>query len=98
MKKTGVMGALIASVVALMFIANSARADENGAAKAGAKAAAGQAVKVKCVGGNDCKGKGACSGGGHDCQGQNSCKGKGWIESSSAKECLAKGGKPETIK
>ncbi len=97
MKKTGMKGALIASAVALMFMANSARADENGAAKAGVSAA-DKAAKVKCVAGNDCKGKGACSGGGHDCQGQNSCKGKGWIESSSAKECLAKGGKPETIK
>ena len=37
-------------------------------------------AKVKCMGGNACKGKGACATGDHSCAGQNSCKGKGWID------------------
>ena len=49
------------------------------------------------VGGNDCKGKGACGGGGHSCAGENSCKGKGWIMTSEA-DCKAKGGTVEAPK
>src|SRR5260370_163892 len=55
-------------------------------------------AKVKCVGGNDCKGKGSCKGAGHDCQGKNSCKGKGFVETSTAKECKAMHGKPSKMK
>ena len=35
--------------------------------------------KVKCQGGNACKGKSACSTATSACQGQNSCKGKGYV-------------------
>jgi len=48
---------------------------------------------VQCAGINSCKGQGSCAGGGHSCKAQNSCKGQGWVETSSAKECTAKGGK-----
>jgi hypothetical protein len=48
--------------------------------------------KVKCEGGNACKGKSACKTAGSGCSGQNSCKGKGWIETADDKECKAKGG------
>jgi hypothetical protein len=83
--KASVKGALLASAVALAFVARTAMAQDAGAS--------GSAAKVQCVGANDCKGQGACKGGGHDCKGQNSCKGKGWVETSSAKECTDKGGK-----
>jgi len=79
-----VKGALIATAVAGLFVANGALAQ----ATAGEKA---EAKKVHCEGVNACKGQGACNGVGHDCAGQNSCKGKGWIELS-ADECQAKGG------
>jgi hypothetical protein len=36
-------------------------------------------AKVKCEGGNSCKGKGACAAATHSCAGQNSCKGKGYV-------------------
>jgi hypothetical protein len=48
-------------------------------------------AKIKCVGINACKGKGACSSASNGCSGQNGCKGKGWVEAS-AKECKDKKG------
>ena len=36
-------------------------------------------AKVKCLGGNACKGKSACATATSSCQGQNSCKGKGYV-------------------
>lgn len=37
-------------------------------------------AKVKCVGINACKGKGACASASNGCGGKNGCKGKGWVE------------------
>jgi hypothetical protein len=49
---------------------------------------------VKCVGLNDCKGKGACKAAAmNDCKGKNECKGKGFLETKTSKECSDKGGK-----
>ncbi len=48
--------------------------------------------KVKCVGGNACKGQGECHTASHDCSGKNSCKGKGWVYLT-PEECDAAGGK-----
>jgi hypothetical protein len=36
-------------------------------------------AKIKCQGGNACKGKGACATATNSCQGQNSCKGKSYV-------------------
>ena len=47
---------------------------------------------MKCVGGNSCKGQSACKGGDHSCKGQNSCKGQGFVTTSTAQDCTAKGG------
>ncbi len=77
--------ALIASAVASMFM--------SGAAVAKAKSAKKTAEVVKCAGINECKGHGSCSGADNSCKSKNECKGKGWTESSSAKDCEAKGGK-----
>ncbi len=78
-----VKGALVAAAVAGLFVGGQAMAGETGAAAEGAK--------VKCDGGNECKGKGACGTATHDCAGKNACKGKGWIMTSAA-DCKAKGG------
>lgn len=51
------------------------------------------ASKVKCEGVNTCAGHGGCAGAGHECAGKNGCKGQGWVETASADECTAKGGK-----
>jgi hypothetical protein len=57
---------------------------------------AGKAVRsrpVLCVGVNDCKAKGVCSGATHGCRGQNACKGQGVTREKDAETCKAKGGK-----
>lgn len=77
-------GTLIAGAVASMFAMGAFAAD---APAKDAKAAA----NVKCVGLNECKGKGACGGAGNDCGGKNACKGKGITPMSEA-DCKAKKG------
>ncbi len=84
--KSMTKGALIATAVAGLFLANATMAI------AGEEKAEG---KVKCSGANACKGHGACAGAGHDCGGKNECKGKGFLKVSSEKECTDKGGKVE---
>ena len=74
-------GALIAAMAAGLF-----------GAGAPLVASAADAAKVRCQGGNACKGKSACSSASNSCSGQNGCKGKGWVEMSE-KDCKAKGGK-----
>ena len=48
---------------------------------------------VHCGGINSCKGQTACKTASNACKGQNSCKGQGYLETASADECTAKGGK-----
>ncbi len=76
---------VIASAAAALFAlgaAGTAAADEHGGTSEG---------KVKCDGGNACKGQGECHTASHDCGGQNSCKGKGWVYLT-PEECEAAGG------
>jgi hypothetical protein len=75
-----VKGALVAASVAGLF-----------AAAAPLVASAKDDAKVKCVGANECKGKGACKSAESACKGQNACKGKG-MNQMTEKECTAKGG------
>jgi len=82
--KNQVKGALIAAAVAGLFLAQAARAADEGKS---------EAKSVECAGINSCKGHGACKGAGHDCAGKNACKGQGFDKVSSAKECTDKGGK-----
>lgn len=42
-------------------------------------ATAADSAKVKCDGGNSCKGKSECSTPTNACAGQNACKGKGYV-------------------
>jgi hypothetical protein len=45
-------------------------------------------AKIKCEGGNACKGKSECHTATNECAGQNSCKGKGYV-SLTKDECTA---------
>jgi hypothetical protein len=72
-----------------MFLARPVFAQES--------STSGHQAQVKCVGANDCKGKSSCKSAQNDCKGQNSCKGKGFIETSSEKECTDKGGRVEKM-
>jgi hypothetical protein len=45
-------------------------------------------AKVKCEGGNACKGKSECHTAAHACGGQNKCKGQGFV-TLTQKECDA---------
>lgn len=78
-------GAMIASLVAGLFLAGNVMAED-------APATGAAAAKVKCSGVNSCKGTGACSSATNTCKGQNGCKGKGWMEMDSEKACADKGG------
>lgn len=55
------------------------------------------AAKGRCIGGNACKGQGACAGENHACAGQNACKGQGYTQVSK-EECEKAGGTYEEPK
>jgi uncharacterized membrane protein len=84
MDKMKLTGALLATAVALMFMAQPLIAADDS-----------MGGQVKCVGGNSCKGQSSCKSASSSCKGQNSCKGKGWITTASADECTQKGGHVE---
>jgi hypothetical protein len=71
---------ILASAAAAMFVAG-------GAGMATADHHEGDA-KIKCDGGNGCKGQSACKTAENECSGHNSCKGKGFVMLSEA-ECEA---------
>ena len=86
--KSPLKGALIAAAVAGLFVANAARAADEGKS---------EAKEVKCAGVNACKGHGACAGAGHGCAGKNACKGQGGCKASDngckgKNSCKGKGG------
>jgi hypothetical protein len=76
----------------MMFLASSVRAQEGATAPSGGAA---KAASMKCVAGNDCKGQSSCKSASNDCKGQNACKGKGFVMTSTADDCKAKGGHVE---
>ena len=63
-----VLGAAVASALGSLLASGIAYAAE----KEGKTAE----KTVKCVGVNDCKGKGTCKSAKNDCKGQNACKGQ----------------------
>jgi hypothetical protein len=85
-KGSRIAGVALATAVALMFVGN-VMADDAGSAAA--------EKQVKCTGGNACKGQSACKSAQSSCKGQNACKGKGFVMTSSVKDCQAAGGKIE---
>jgi hypothetical protein len=88
MNRIRTSGAVLATVVGLMFAAQPVLAQDSGSQSSQAN--------VKCVGGNSCKGQSACQTAQNGCKGQNSCKGKGWITTASTQECTQKGGHVES--
>ncbi|MFZ0678404.1 hypothetical protein [Candidatus Binatus sp.] len=87
-----ITGAMLATAVALIFAGNAVQAADS--IDSSAAAASSQ---VKCVGGNACKGQSLCQSAESSCKGANACKGKGYVMTPTAKECIAAGGKPETV-
>ena len=85
MKTTTVAGAMLATAVALAFTGSAVNAGDT-------PSASPQAVQLKCLGANSCKGQSACKTATNDCKGKNSCAGKGYIITSDAKSCEAQGG------
>jgi hypothetical protein len=73
---------LLAASAAILFAVGST-----------ASVASAGANKVKCGGGNSCKGTSACKTAQNSCKGHNSCKGMGWSETATETECTSKGGK-----
>ena len=90
MKKAKITGAMLATAVALMFAGNAVQ-------RLTVPTRARAASQVKCVGGNACKGQSLCQSAQSGCKGANACKGKGYVMTPTAKECIAAGGKPETV-
>ena len=80
-------GLMIATAVATLVVSGDLTAMAQDKSKA---------EPVKCVGANDCKGKGSCKSTMNDCKGKNACKGKGFVEAKDAKECATKGGKVQS--
>lgn len=85
MKIAGLTGAMLATAVALAFTGSMANAVET-------PSAAPQTAQIKCLGANACKGQSACKTAANSCKGRNSCAGKGYIVTTDAKSCEAKGG------
>ncbi len=50
------------------------------------------APSVKCMGGNACKGQGACKTANNACKGMNTCKGQGMTMTNTATDCTNAGG------
>jgi uncharacterized membrane protein len=86
MLRRTVLGAAVASALGSLLV--------SGVAYAGEKQGKTAEKTVKCLGVNDCKGKGSCKSAKNDCKGENACKGQSFTELTK-KECRAKGGKVE---
>src|SRR5216683_1211348 len=69
--KASTKGAILATAVAVAFIANPAGAEDSTSST--------QPALIACLGVNSCKGQSACKSFDHDCQVMNTCKGKGFI-------------------
>lgn len=89
MSRKAVLGAAVASALGSLLASGIAYAAE--------KEGKTSEKTVKCVGVNDCKGKGSCKSAKNDCKGQNACKGQSFAELT-AKACSEKGGKVEQPK
>ncbi len=89
--KASITGAMLASAVALSFLASRSYAQ-------GPSGPSGQQGQVKCIGGNACKGMSVCKTAASPGPSRNSCKGQGMVYTKTAQECTEKGGHPRTGK
>src|SRR5262249_18565900 len=93
MKKSSATAAILATAVAMMFIANPSFAQE------GSASSSSQPAKVRCLGANDCKGLGACKTAAGEVGNypasagpkENSCKGQSMVYTKTAEACTAQG-------
>jgi len=82
--KASTKGAILATAVAVAFIANPTRAENSNSST--------RPTLIACLGVNSCQSQSACKSFDHDCQAMNTCKGKGFILITED-ECKQKGGK-----
>ncbi len=82
MSRNPTTGAVLATAVALMFMATPSFAQSSS-----------QQGQVKCAGANSCKGQSACKTASSPGPGQNSCKGQGLAMVTDAQACKDAGGK-----
>ncbi len=87
--RRAVLGAAVASALGSLLASGVAYAAE----KEGKTAE----KTIKCLGVNDCKGKGSCKSAKNDCKGQNACKGQSFAQLTE-KACRDKGGTVEQPK
>jgi hypothetical protein len=85
MSKLKTTGMALATTAALLF------------GSAAVTTAQAEEAKMKCQGGNSCKGLSACATATSSCSGQNSCKGTGYVMLTKA-ECDAAKKKNEAAK
>jgi len=88
MKKSLSRGSLLATAVGMLFLSNTALAQSSAPTS-------DPQGKVKCLGANSCSGQSACKTATSPGPGQNSCSGKGFLFTTSVKECKNRGGTPE---
>jgi len=69
MKFANRSGTTIAAAAAALLLAGAALAP----------AVQAEESMGQCIGGNSCKGQGACKSASNACKGQNACKGKGFL-------------------
>lgn len=88
MNRRQVLGAAVAIAAAGILVGQSGLADDK---KAEGKKPMAAKKTFKCMGGNECKGKGACASadGKSSCAGKNECKGKGWVMTANEADCNA---------
>ena len=82
--KASTKGAILATAVAIAFIAYPTRPEDSNSRT--------QPTLIACLGVNGCKGQSARKSFDHDCQAMNTCKGKGFVLITE-NECKQKGGK-----
>lgn len=73
METSKLAGAALAAAAAALFIAGCSTGTVTTAASDPG------VVKVKCYGGNACKGQAECKTAMNDCKGHNTCKGQGYV-------------------
>ncbi len=86
MNKAKMAGAMLATAVALTFMSTTVKAADTSSPSA-------TKAQIKCLGANSCKGQSECKSASNDCKGQNACKGKGFVNTDTAKQCTALGGR-----
>jgi uncharacterized membrane protein len=81
--KSRLASAALAAAAATLFIAGCASTGGGSATSADSGS-----LKVRCYGGNACKGQAECKTAMNACSGQNACKGQGYVTAASEQACV----------